>query len=191
VAAHAQAMRARTAFAVLLVMMLPVLAGASPALEGPTLQVAPLPRDGQVLVSFRLADVFTEEVESAIHSGLTISFVYNIDLMRSSAAWFDRTIASAVVVAAVRYDNLSRRYHLTRLLDGRMERAETMDRENDVRDWLTTDFERLALFQNVRLEPNGEYYVRVRAHTTPRNAIFLWPWDRHDVTGLAKFTFVR
>jgi hypothetical protein len=179
------------ALAVLLVITLPALAGASPAFDGPTLYVAPLPRDGQVLVSFKLGDVFTPEVESAIHSGLTISFVYNVDLMRGSAAWFDRTIASAVVVATVRYDNLSRRYHLTRTLDGRMERAETIDREEQARDWLTTDFERLALFQSVKLEANGEYYVRVRAHTTPRNAIFLWPWDRHDVTGLAKFTSVR
>ena len=46
-----------------------------------------------------------------------------------------------------------------------------------VRDWLTTDFERLPLFRSVTLQPNSEYYVRVRAHTTPRNATFLWPWD--------------
>jgi hypothetical protein len=32
--------------------------------------------------------------------------------------------------------------------------------------------------------------VRVRAHTTPRNAAFVWPWGS-DVAGLAKFTFLR
>src|SRR4051794_21061851 len=71
-----------------------------------TLQVAPLPRDGQVLVTFKLGQAFTEEVEVAVHSGLTVSFIYKVDLMRSSAVWFDRTIATAVVTAAVRYDNL-------------------------------------------------------------------------------------
>ena len=156
-----------------------------------TLQVAPLPRDGQVLVSFQLGEAVTEDITAAIHSGLTISFVYKVDLRRSSGIWFDRTIASAVVTATVRYDNLTRRYHITRMLDGRMDRAETTDREDVAWGWLTSGFEKMPLFRGAPLEPNGEYYVRVRAHTTPRNAAFLWPWQGHDVVGLAKFTFLR
>jgi hypothetical protein len=159
--------------------------------SGQILEVAPLPRDGQVLVSFKLGDAFTDEVESAVHSGLTVSFVYKVDLMRASATWFDRTLASTVVTATVRYDNLTRKYHMTRTLDGRIERAETTASKEFVRDWLTTVFERLPLFTSVSLQPNSEYYVRVRAHTTPRTAAFLWPWDGHDVVGLAKFTFLR
>lgn len=158
---------------------------------GQVLEVAPLPRDGQVLVSFKLGEAFTEEVEAAVHSGLTVSFVYKVDLMRASATWFDRTIASAVVTATVRFDNLTRKYHVTRMLDGRTERAETTASQDVVREWLTSDFERLPLFRSVALQPNSEYYVRVRAHTTPRNAAFLWPWDGHDVAALAKFTFLR
>ena len=161
------------------------------ALPGQMLEVAPLPRDGQVLVSFKLGDAFTDEVEAAVHSGLTVSFVYKVDLMRASATWFDRTLATTVITATVRYDNLTRKYHVTRMLDGRTERAETTASKEFVRDWLTTDFEKLPLFRSVTLQPNSEYYVRVRAHTTPRNATFLWPWDGHDVVGLAKFTFLR
>jgi hypothetical protein len=158
---------------------------------GQILEVAPLPRDGQVLVSFKLGEAFTDEVEAAVHSGLTVSFVYRVDLMRGSTVWFDRTLASAVVTATVRYDNLTRKYHITRTLDGRIERAETTASKEFVRDWLTTDFERLPLFRSVTLQTNRVYYVRVRAHTTPRNAAFLWPCDGHDVVGLAKFTFLR
>ena len=73
-----------------------------------TLKVAPLERDGQLLVSFQLAQEPTDEIRAAIHSGLTISLVYKVDLRRGSAAWFDRTIASAVVTATARYDNLTR-----------------------------------------------------------------------------------
>lgn len=163
-------------------------------LAGPaeqTLKVAPLLRDGQVLVSFQLGDVFTDELKAALHSGLTVSFVYKIDLRRSGAVWLDRTIASAAVTASVKYDNLTRRYTVTRAIDGRMEWARYTDREDEVRGWLTTDFERLPLFRDTKLEPNSEYYVRVRAHTTPRNAAFLWPWDGHDVSALAKFTVIR
>ena len=156
-----------------------------------TLQVTPLSRDGRVLVSFKLADAFTDEIRSAVHSGLTISFVYRIDLKRSSALWLDSTIASAEITATVRYDNLTRRYQLTRMQDGRIESAKETEREEDAQAWLTADFDKLPLFSSAALEANSEYYVRVRAHTTPRNASFVWPWERHDVTGQAKFTFVQ
>ena len=163
----------------------------APVAAEQTLQVTPLPRDGRVLVSFKLADAFTDEIRAAIHSGLTISFVYRIDLKRSSALWLDSTIASTEITATVRYDNLTRVYHVTRMQDGRIERAETTAREEDARAWLTADFDKLPLFSTASLEANSEYYVRVRAHTTPRNASFVWPWERHDVTGQAKFTFVQ
>ena len=58
---------------------------ALPQPEGQILQVAPLARDGDVLVSFKLAQEPTDEIRSAIHSGLTVSLVYKIDLRRSSA----------------------------------------------------------------------------------------------------------
>jgi uncharacterized protein DUF4390 len=156
-----------------------------------TLQVAPLERDGQVLVSFKLAQQPTDEIRATIHSGLTISLVYKVDLRRSSAAWFDRTIASAVVTATVRYDNLTRRYSVTRMVDGRIDRADLIEREDAAWAWLTNQFERLPLFRSVSLENNAEYYIRVRAHTTPRNMSFVWPWHADDVVGLAKFTLVR
>jgi len=155
----------------------------------PTIQVTPLPRDGRLLVSFRLTDAFSDEVKTAIHSGLTITFVYDIELRRGSTMWVDRTIASALITATVRYDNLTRRYYLTRMEDGRIERADTTEDEDLVRDRLTV-FDKLPLFSTTGLERNTDYYVRIRAHTTPRNASFVWPWER-GIAGLAKFTFIQ
>jgi hypothetical protein len=168
-----------------------VLATALSAMPEQSLFVAPLARDGQVLVSFKLAQTLTDELRTAIHSGLTVSFVYKVDLKRSSAAWIDRTIASTVVTATVRYDNLTRKYHLSRVLDWRPGEWHTTDREEVAWAWVTTQFDRLPLFRGVSLEDNAEYYVRVRAHTSPRNASFVWPWQGDDVVGLAKFTFFR
>ena len=68
------------------------------------LEVVPLPRDGEVLVSFKLNETLTSEVRTAIQSGLTIKFNYKVDLRRSSAVWADRTLASAVVLATLRYE---------------------------------------------------------------------------------------
>lgn len=153
------------------------------------MQVTPLARDGRLLVTFRLSDAFNEDIRTAIHSGLTITFVYDIELRRGTSLWLDRTIAEATVMATVRYDNLTRRYYVTRREDGRLERADTVDREDVAREWLTS-FDKLPLFNSDILERNGEYDLRIRAHTMPRNASFVWPWER-GIAGLAKFTFLQ
>jgi hypothetical protein len=155
------------------------------------LEVVPLPRDGEVLVSFKLNEALTDDVRTAIQSGLTIRFLYKVDLRRSSAVWVDRTIASASVGATLRYDTLTREYHIARSIDGRMEKADVTAREDVAWSWLTRDFARLSLFRGVSLEPNAEYYLRVRANATPRNASFIWPWTGDVAVGLAKFTFMR
>jgi hypothetical protein len=155
-----------------------------------TIQVTPLTREGRVYVSFKLSDGFTDEVVDAIHTGLTLTFVYDVDLKRSAAVWFDRTIASATVSATVKYDTLTRKYSITRAYDGRIESADSTDSEEVVRGWLTA-FDRLPLFSAASLEANAEYYLRVRARMSPRTGLwFFWPWDRHDVAGMARFTFI-
>jgi hypothetical protein len=146
--------------------------------------------DGRVYVSFRLSDAFNEDVRVAIHSGMEVNFNYDVELRRSAAAWLDRTLDASTVVASAKYDNLTSRYALKLWADGRLEDSKEIDREDRAREWLTK-FDRLNLFSAARLEPYAEYYVRVRARTTPRNTAFVWPWQGTDVAGLAKFTFLR
>ena len=174
--------------ACLLLLVAGLLRG-SPARAEQNMQVTPLTRDGRVLVTFRLSDAFNEDIRTAIHSGLTITFVYDVELRRGTSMWIDRTIAQATVMATVRFDNLTRRYYVTRLEDGRLERSDTVDREDVARAWLTS-FDKLPLFSSDVLERNAEYSLRIRAHTMPRNASFVWPWER-GIAGLAKFTFLQ
>jgi hypothetical protein len=176
-----------------LLLLVSLLSGAlSPQFpSGQTLQVIPLQRDGEVLVSFKLDEALTDDVRAAIHSGLTIKFVYRVDLRRSSAVWVDRTIRSAIVTASVRYDTLTRVYHYSRAVDGRIEFADTTNKEDVAWNALTRDFARLSLFRGITLEPNADYYVRVRANASPRNSTFVWPWQGDHAMGFAKFTFIR
>jgi hypothetical protein len=152
------------------------------------LRIIPLVRDGTVLISFSLSDGFTDEVRASIRSGLKTTFTYTVDLRAEAPGWVDRTIASAVVSASVQYDNLTRRHTVVRTLDGRVEAAEVTESDAQVRQLVTT-VDRLALFKSVRLEPNREYYVRVKAEVRPRNASFLWPWGSGR-SAQAKFTFI-
>jgi Domain of unknown function (DUF4390) len=153
-------------------------------------RLTPLVRDGQLLVSFVLQDGFTEDVRAVVKSGLRTTFVYTVELRMVVPGWIDRTIATTTVSQSAEYDNLTRRHTLQRTIDGRVDSAanQTVEDERVVRDFMTT-FSKLALFKNTRLEPNRDYYVRVRARAYPSNGSFLWPWS----TGLlaqAKFTFI-
>ena len=162
-----------------------LIAGATLRAE---LRIQPLVRDNQVLVTFELADGFTEEVRAAILSGLKTTFTYTVDLRLEVPAWVDRTIATSVVTNSVEFDNLTRRHTIERVIDGRLERQVTED-EAAVRQALTS-FRQLPLFRTSALEPNRDYYVRITAVARPSNGSFLWPWGS-GTSAQAKFTFVR
>ena len=153
------------------------------------LRIVPLVRDDRVLVTFELADGFTEEVRAAVRSGLKTTFTYTVDLRLEVPAWVDRTIATAVLTNSVEYDNLTRQHSVVRVLDGTVENTQVTDSETVVRQ-LMTSFQRLPLFRTSILEPNREYYVRITATARPTNGAFLWPWGS-GTSGQAKFTFLR
>jgi hypothetical protein len=154
----------------------------------PDIAVTPIARDGQVLVTFDMTDAFGPDVRDAIQSGLPTIFSYEVALRRASAV-FDRTIAEVTITASVRFDNLTRRYQVSRTIDGRVEDARPIEDQEAVRAWMT-HFDRVPITPTAALEPNGEYYIRVRAHTRPRNAWFFWPWGG-TILGHAKFTFIQ
>ncbi len=155
----------------------------------PTIRIVPLVRDDHVLVSFELADGFTDDMRAAIQSGLRTTITYTIELREKAAVWVDRTIATAEVSTIVEYDNLTRRHNIVRTLDGRVEDTRVTENEAIVRQWLTS-LTRVSLFRTSLLEPNREYYIRVRAHARPGKGNFLWPWGS-DPSGQTKFTFLR
>ena len=154
------------------------------------IRVTPLVRDGDVLVSFAAPGAMTTELRDAIQSGMVITFTYDVALRQGAFLWFDRTLADAEVAASVRYDNLTRTYHVTRMVDGRVIWSQSSAKEDEVRGWLT-EFERLKLFSGAALQPNGEYAVEIRARISPRRAWNLWPFGRDDATGRAAFTYIR
>jgi hypothetical protein len=149
----------------------------------------PLERDGQVLVSFQLADGYTDEVRAAIRSGLKTTFTYTVDLRLDVPGWIDRSIITATVISSVVFDNLEKRFTVVRTVDGRD--AETIKTEDEavVRQAMT-NMVRLPLFKTSRLEPNREYYVHVTASARPSNGSLLWPFGS-GTSAQAKFTFIR
>ena len=82
--------------AVIAVAMLGVVASAAEIVR-----VSTLSRDGRLLVSFEMADGYTVEIRETVLSGLPTTFSYAVELRRTTAFWFDRTVASAAVSVSV------------------------------------------------------------------------------------------
>jgi hypothetical protein len=166
-----------------------LLAGEARAQGSEALRIVPLVRGDHVLVSFTLTNGFTDEVRAAIRSGLKTTFTYQVELRLDVPTWIDRTIGTATASTSVEYDNLTRRYTLSRVVDGRTEDQEVTEDEGTVRQWLIVQ-QRLPLFRTSLLQANREYYVRVQATARPSNGSVLWPFSA-GTSAQAKFTFVR
>jgi hypothetical protein len=163
-----------------------VLAAAVVAHAAESLRVSPTVRDEKVLVTFELADAYTDSVHDAIASGLRTTFTYDLELRTLVPAWVDRTIATITVSTTDHFDNLTRKHTLTRSVDGRVDDVLVTDDEEIVKSWLTT-WTRLPLCDTSKLDPTRDYYVRVTART--RSFASLLGWGK-SITAQAKFTFV-
>jgi hypothetical protein len=160
---------------------LAVLLGAvSAAAEGAVIEeLVPVVRSDGIFVSFRAGDAFNEDIMHAIRTGLEVTFRYNIELKRPRGIWPDGQVARRAISATVTYDNLTKRYKLTREIDGKIDATEVV-----------ADAEALRMFELSELEPNDSYYVRVKGVMRERNLLLLIPWDVGTGWKEARFDYV-
>ena len=152
------------------------------------LRIVPLIRGGDVLVSLELPEAYDSDIHDLIFSGLQTTFTYDVELRLAVGFWPDRTVAGAVVSSTDRYDGLTGRHNLARTVDGRVVETMVTQDEEVVKRWLTNQ-SRLPLFQTARLQPNRDYYVRVRAWGRPQTESVLSRLNS-AIIGQAKFTFI-
>jgi hypothetical protein len=164
-----------------------VMMAAAAVAAAESLRIVPIVHDTQLLVSFEMADAYTDEIRDAIASGLQMTFDYDVQVRMVVPAWVDRTIATATISTTVKYDNLTRRHTLSRSVDGRIQETTVTGDEMIVRKWLTT-LTRLPVCPASRLEADRDYYVRINARVRPNRGSFLG-WAK-AVSGQTKFTFV-
>ena len=104
-------------------------------------------------------------------------------------AWLDEKEASRQIRTTVAYDNLTKRYSLTREIDGEIDAIELVDHPDAMRHFMTT-FESLLLFDVSSMEANEEYYLRVNGVMRVKNVLLLIPWDVGADWREAHFTYI-
>ncbi len=152
-------------------------------------ELVPVIRSEGILVSFRVEEAFDEDIVQAIETGLEVSFRYNVELRRVRRAWFDDKAASRQIQTTVAYDNLTKRYSLTREIDGEIDATEVADNPDAMRRFMTS-FESLLLFDVSFMEPNEEYYLRANGVMRDRNVLLLIPWNVGADWREAHFTYL-
>jgi hypothetical protein len=157
------------------------------------IRVTPLVDDGRVFASFVAPGALTEDAHDVVRSGLVLTLTYDVELRRPTSLWFDRTVGYVAVAASAKYDTLTGKYYVDRLQSGKIVSSKVSDREPELRA-LLTEFEKVQIEPTEALEPNGDYYVRVRLHASPRTSFSLWslwPWGQDAGSGRANFTYLR
>lgn len=69
---------------------------------------------GDLAVSFKVANCFTEDMKLAIESGIRTTFIFFVTVERSRDFWWDKTIAKLRVSHEIQYDNLRKMYRVIR-----------------------------------------------------------------------------
>jgi hypothetical protein len=156
-------------------------------------KVTPVVSEGRVLATFAAPGAWTAEARELVRGGVTLTYGFTVELRRPSTWWVDALLAHARVEAHAKFDSLTGSFHVSRMRDGRVLESNRSEQESEVKGWMT-EFQRVLLEPTQPLEPNVEYYVRVRLVATPRRNVSLWalwPFNRDDASGRATFTFIR
>ena len=153
-------------------------------------RITPVVAEDHLYANFAAAAAFTEGVRTAVKSGLPVTLTYVAELRRSSALWFDHTVASTTVASSVKFDTLTGAYQVSKLRDGAVHWAQQTQKEDEMRLWVT-EFERVPLTESSRLDATGLYYVRVRARDSLPRGFSLWPWGRTEMSGRVELPVSR
>ena len=173
------------------VLVIVALAGGAASPPGVAdIKVTPLVAEGRVTASLAAPEAFTDDNREIIKSGVPLTFTYSVELRRPSTIWLDRTLGASTVAAKVKFDNLTARYQVTKEQDGRATWSQSTPKEEEMRAWVTA-FDAVPIQVSEALEPNADYYVRVRLDVHPHVRFSLWPFGREDASGRADFTFIR
>lgn len=168
-------------------MAMAMLVAAAPA---DSIRVTPVVSDGQVSASFDAPAAFGTDAQDLVRSGLLLTFTFNVELRRPSSVWMDRVLGATTVASSVKFDNLTGVYQVSKVQDGRVFWSERTQEAAQVRTWMTA-FDKVTVGSREALEPNADYYVRVRMQTSPRRTFSVWPWSSDAASGRADFTFIR
>lgn len=166
-----------------------IVAGQAPAAGAELTNLSLLIKNDKIFVTFRMADAFNEDIGRSIESGLPVSFRYEVQLKKVRTIWFNQKVHTRRITNTVTYDNLTKRYTLSRDVDGEIVATAVVADTSEMMRFMTV-VDGLELFEVSLLEPNNDYYLRAKGLVKERNIFLFVPWDQDSGWVKTYFTYL-
>jgi len=138
-----------------------VLSPASALAQEATLSIKTVTNTRDDLLLFlSVKGAFTEEMETAIESGVPATFTFFVSLNRVRSLWMDQSVTDLELTHKIRFDTLKKEYLVTRSWDGAEQRVVKSLAEAK---HLMTEIDSLRIAPLNRLEKGYRYQIRAKA----------------------------
>ena len=135
--------------------------------------------DGNLIVSFKLKNVFSSQLNEVILNGTPITFVYFVTLQEVRDLWVDKKIVKIKIDQMMKYDILQEKFIIKR--SWKIDEVLVLESLAEAQK-LMTEINNLKIIPFDRLENDGRYQIGIKAELSkanlPRNmrsAFFLSP----------------
>ena len=114
-----------------------------------------------VVMNARLIDGFTEKILEAIESGVPMGFTFKIELRKENTVWVDSLVSSNTIRHKIQFDPLKKAYRFSEV--GKNVRRKVMTHKISRYQKLMLTLKDIPIAPIYRMNPDEEYYVRVKA----------------------------
>lgn len=127
-------------------------------------------KDSYITVSAALENGFDNEIIETIHSGISTTLIYEIELMHDNGIWLDNTVASKRVINNIVYSNLKNEYIIASVSGNYTSSKITREFQEAIS--LMSHINDVQLANTDILLPKKNYYIRVKGRMTIKKLWF-------------------
>jgi len=128
-------------------------------------------KQGRLLVFVSLRSAFSPKMFEALHSGVTTRFIFEITLKQHRTLIYDKEVDRLTLVHQIKFDTLKKAYTFS-TQNGSDEKIEKVTKNRkEMMSWMA-DINGHEIAQVSELNPNGRYYLRIRAKLNSVNFAF-------------------
>lgn len=117
-----------------------------------------------LLIYLTVEGAFTNEMETAIKSGVSATFSFFVNLYRERNWWLDKKIAARTITHKIKYDNLKKKYRVQRSWEDEPHITQSFSEAQK----LMAEVDSLTIIPLARLQKGTAYQIQAKAELSKR-----------------------
>ncbi len=114
-----------------------------------------------VTMSASLLNGLTDSILEAIHSGIPVTFTYQIELVQTIPLWADKVVSRNTISNTIQYDSLKKAYRFSSI--GRNVQQRVVTKNINRYKTLMTALKNIPIASIKKIDYNQTYFIRVKA----------------------------